>query len=266
LVAGVLGWTPFGTAMTAFVGDPHQFGQLGMASLAGAQLFRRRLSRVLLSALSVAAIILSSRRGVWIAGAVEIGVICFAGAGSSRQRVAVAVAVAAVLGVLVFAFQQSLTPELRLNPNSFALREQTWETGLTLIKAFPLVGGGWSATLPVDGAIVPYNLWINVAASLGIPAAILLTVFFASLAQRLTGSATKLGTAALAYLLGFLALSIAEMTFYASAPGTITFFILMGAALSEISTDAPVSDVKPHLGADGLEEQGVHVRGSRSMA
>jgi hypothetical protein len=235
MIAATAGWTQLGTSMTGFVGDPHQFGELGMASLAGAQLFRRRSSRLLLSSLSIAAMIFSFRRGIWIAGTIETGVILFAGARRRWQRVSVGLAGAAILAILVFWFQQAFTPELGLEPGSLSLRVVSWQTGVALVSASPWIGSGWSAALPVGGAVVPYNLWINVAASLGIPAAILLAGFFLSLLHSFVRSAGAVATAAFAYLLAFLVLSLSEMTVYAAAPGTIAFFVLMGTAVAETS-------------------------------
>ena len=235
MIAAATGWTQLGTSMTGFVGDPHQFGELGMASLAGAQLFRRRSSRLLLSSVSIAAMILSFRRGIWIAGTVETGVILLARTGRRWQRVFVALAGAAILAILVFWFQEAFTPELGLSTGSLGLRVVSWQTGVALVRASPWLGTGWSSALPVEGAVVPYNLWINVAASLGIPAVVLLAGFFLSLVRSFTRSGGMLATAALAYLLAFLALSMSEMTFFASAPGTIAFFVLMGTAVAETS-------------------------------
>jgi hypothetical protein len=213
------------------VGDLHQFGQVGMAGIAGAQFIRHRLWRATLFLASLAGIVLCFRRGIWIAGAVEIGVLALPllRRREGRVRLVLGMLLGIIVAVGMYQAQETLTSRLGLNVKSIIIRQEGWSDAITAIRAEPLFGHGWATAL--DGGQPAYNLFLNVAASVGIVGALLVIGFLAALALRLTVRAGRESRAVFAFLLGFLVLSMAEMTFYAAAAGTLAFFVLMGSTV-----------------------------------
>lgn len=108
------------------IGDPHQFGLLAMAGLAGAQFIRRSSWRKVFSVISAVAIVLCFRRGIWIAGAVEGGILLVPALRrkGGRLRLVLAILLGAMVVGLALSAQEELTERFDLNPESLELREQ----------------------------------------------------------------------------------------------------------------------------------------------
>ena len=215
------------------VGDPHQLGQIAMAGIAGAQFVRNKVWRSALFLLSLAGVALCFRRGIWIAGAVEIGVLGLPLLRNrqGRKRLVLGVLVGAIAAFGMYQAQEALTARLGLNEESIVLRQEGWGNAITAIQADPIVGHGWATA--VESGQPAYNLGLNVAASVGIAGAVLIAGFFTALVLTLSKRSDRESVGVFAYLLGFLVLSMAEMTFYAAAAGTAAFFVLLGAAVGE---------------------------------
>jgi len=244
--------------LDTFVGDPHQLGMLLLAGLAGTAFLVRPRSRLLVSIVLLVGIIATTRRGIWIAGAAEVTALLVTRAQGKVQKLApIALAVALAVGASllgVLSAEEQLQTDLSLNEDSVQLRSESWQYGLQLAAGHPLLGVGWaSGNADIEEGVVrglppihaqdtfaPYNLWINLAASTGIVGAALFTMFLVTLGRGYIAATTAhpAARAGIVLLVGFVVLSVSEMTLYAAAPATINFLLLSGAALGSLPGSA----------------------------
>lgn len=250
-VAQLLLTAVLGHDVSWFVGDLHQVGILFLAGLAAVSLVRASRLRYLAGILMAVGIALTTRRGIWIAGLVELAILFAAGRAGAGRRAAVVLMAVVVAGVGVagvLAAQERLVRDLTLNANSAAIRGRSMDYGLSLAAEHPLTGVGWAnatsevgrlapipSTVPgARGEVPPYGLWVNLAATTGFVGAVLFAGFVVALGLSLLHRLERspLGRAGFVLLSGFVVLSMSETTLYAAAPGTLTFFVLMGMAAS----------------------------------
>jgi len=229
------GVTPrLGSRLLGFYGDPGVFGFLMMSGVAAAQILNK-VARWLLTPILLLAMALTQTRGIWIAGAVVIAVLAVPHIQRRSLRI---VTISIIVAAVAFWVQAELAPRLSLQPESLLVRVASWESAIALIESQPFTGYGWAvgiAEIPA-GSVPPYNLWLNVAASAGIVGALLMTGFLASLVRELIKAAHRLPRLYLAFLAGFLVLSLGEMTLYAGSPSSIVFFVLGGSGLAASHT------------------------------
>ena len=215
------------------VGDPVQTGLLMLAGLAAVRtlgMFPRRIAYVLLWA----TIVLTFTRSIWVASSVSLLVVAWPNLRTRLMRVAAVtlLALAASWWLIPVA-----TTTFHLSSESIDLRVQSWTSGVHLVQSKPIVGNGWAIGTASDiSTPPPFNLWINVAASTGIPGALLLTGFLVRLTASLAYSREALPRVWFQYVVGFLVLSLGEMTVWAAGSSTIEFFALTGAVVGALDT------------------------------
>jgi hypothetical protein len=232
-VLGLLGLPPRpGVRIFGLYGDPSQTGLLKIAGLAAAKTLRPPV-RAPVFLLILAALVLSLTRSIWIASTISLAVWAWPRLRRTLTRIAAIAALGVALGWWLVPIA---TGRLQLNPQSISLRGQSWMLGINLFLDKPIVGHGWAvgATQLPPGTPPPFNLWINVAASTGFIGALLLTLFLAMALRQLVGAGGRLTAAWVPYLVGFLVVSLGEMTVWATGPSTIEFFTLTGAVLGTI--------------------------------
>jgi len=191
----------------------------------------RPILRVVFFPLLAAAAILTQTRGIWIAGLGLLLVVAMPWLARGRVRLAGALVAVVAVSLVV---EPQVTSLLELNPNTRPYRVATISEGLELIEENPVFGVGWAAgtaSLP-ESLAPPYNLWVNTAASVGIPGLLILGGFLFLLVKAAYSAAGAVPRTLLAYLGAFLILSLGEMTLYANSPLTIEFFTLSGIGLA----------------------------------
>jgi hypothetical protein len=225
--------------LTGFdVGDPAQMGGLILAALC--PLLSRELrfrGRWLIVAMLLCGIILTQTRSVWFATIVVL--VVWAQRRLSLRRVIMLTVSLTFIGLIVVA---PLTRTLGLNETSADLRIQSISNGIQSGLAHPLLGSGWASISVVDLSspsratinqyTLPFNLFVNIFTSVGLPGVLLFLAFFAILLRRL--SMTR--EAPLLFTVAVLAMSITEMTIYAGSTLTILFFIYAGMGLNDRSS------------------------------
>jgi O-Antigen ligase len=224
------------------IGDSAQFGLLLLACLAvlvgcARPSTFRRWSVAIVLIWTIATV----TRGIWFSLGVMLTLV-LAKRLSFRRLVAV-VAGGAVLGFLAIG---PLTARLDLNASSGGVRLDSIRYGIAAAKDSPVTGHGWASqstqtTLarPQEPAARPaFNLFVNVAAALGLPGVALLVTYLIQLFRELARGPRD------AFLFGaaFFALSLTEMTIYAGSLGTVLFFLYAGLGSGRTATeDATVS-------------------------
>ncbi len=143
----------------------------------------------------LSALLFTYSGGAWVAAGV--GIIVFAAfVGHTRYRIQIPffIAAAAIVILMVFPSQVNLLIQHLSDPQELALRSAIWQTGLQVIRAFPLTGVGLghlayllgaepyrvaAQPIPIDH---PHNAYIEWGAMAGLP---VLFVFIALLAFAL---------------------------------------------------------------------------------
>jgi O-antigen ligase len=229
VVLAALGVTPHvGLRWYGAKNDPQELAMLLLAALPAALILPRRLRWPVMGA-AVTGLVFTLSRGVWLAAGIELLALTLPWV---RRRWVLAFVGGALLifgGLLI---QQRVTKQLDLNPDSLALRQESFKEGLSLIEQHPVFGTGWSIGTVRQrdpGALAPYNLWLNLGASTGIPGACLFALFAALLVRELLHDNRPEVVAVWIYVLAFLTISLEEMPLYADSPATVEFFLLVGA-------------------------------------
>jgi hypothetical protein len=214
--------------LAGLYGDPGLFGALMLAGLSSARSLSPKL-RPLVYSLTLPALILTFTRGIWLAATVTLLILMWS---RLRKRLFRAMALAAALLAAGWWLVPLATAQFGLEPQSITLRIESWRTALMLMEAEPLLGHGWAlGQLLEQGLRPPFNLWLNIGASTGFVGVVLLSAFLFRLIRTLSRSEIPLARVWFPYLVGFLILSLGEMTLYAGSPLTIEFVILVGSAL-----------------------------------
>jgi O-antigen ligase len=226
-VAALLGVT--GTVagrLVGFGGDPEILGTLMIAGIACSVTFRRFHLMVLALLALVGALTLT--RATWVAASVMLALILVPRLAQRKSATLVLGMVVVVAAVLAHPY---LTAAFDLNPDSVPLRLASWQAGLDLVAAHPIVGVGWAQN-PV------FNLWIELASSTGVLGAALFSILLIALFRRLVSKRGSVARAGLLYFVGFVIYSGQVMTLGAGNRLTITFTVLVGSALGAL--EAPV--------------------------
>ncbi|MET9567678.1 O-antigen ligase family protein [Streptomyces virginiae] len=231
LVGGVLLGQP--RLLGVDIGDPSQTGALLLAAqcplLTSELRFR---GRWFVGAVLFCGIFLTQTRGVWFATVVVLVVWA--------QKKLSAVRIAAILVGLGLAGLQMVglvTQWLGLNSFSEVLRTQSVVNGIRSGLENPVFGSGWGHVSSMDHFqvtgwnpirhVMPYNLFVNVFASVGLPALLALALFLGALLRRLACRRD----APLLFTVAVLAMSLTEMTLYAGSTLTLIFFVYAGMGL-----------------------------------
>jgi hypothetical protein len=231
------------TRLVGTYGDPHQLGILLLAALPVTLLLPRIWVRVPALVIVVAGLFLTYTRGIWIAGTAELALLALPF--MRRYVVRVGLVAAVVTGVALW-LQERVSQQFNLSAQSLPLRVRSWETALSLIRDDPVLGSGWAVGLKLGPlGTPPYNVWLNLGASTGVPGVLLFIVFVGVLTWELARSRQAVARATLVFLAGFLVLSLGEMTLYAAAGGTILFFIVSGSGLGATLGNIPAGQEPP---------------------
>ncbi|KUO20262.1 hypothetical protein AQJ91_15945 [Streptomyces dysideae] len=215
------------------IGDPAQTGALLLAALCPLLTSELRLpGRWALSAVLLCGIFLTQTRSVWFATVVMVAVWAM-----KRVSLARVTAVILLLGLLGMQTVDMVTRWFGLNQFSADLRTQSVMQGIRAGMESPVIGHGWGwmSTLsrpltPASDTLsqtAPYNLFVSVFASVGLPAVVMLTLFLVGLFRHL---AAQRG-APLLFTVGVVAMSLTEMTLYAGSMLTLLFFVYAGMGL-----------------------------------
>lgn len=218
-----------------YVGDPAQMGALILAALTPLVTRELRFLGWQLAALVlVYGLWLTQTRSVWFA-TIVVGAVWFTGRRSTgRGRTVLVLGVVALIG---FEFVGLVTERLDLNADSASYRVDSIMNGIRSGLAHPIFGSGWAHVEYVDGqgqivqgveAVVPYNLFINVFTSVGLPGLVLFGAFL----WTLLGPLVRRKDAPLLFVGAVLAMSLTEMTIYAGSLLTVLFFIYAGIGLN----------------------------------
>jgi O-antigen ligase len=238
VVLAALGVTPHvGLRWYGAKNDPQEFALLLLVALPAALVLPHRLRWPVMGA-AVVGIVFTLSRGVWFAAGVELLALTLPWV---RRRWFLAFIAGALIILGGLLIQQRVTEQLNLNPDSLALRQQSFQEAVSLIEENPVFGTGWSIGTVRQrdpGAVAPYNLWLNLGASTGILGVCLFALFIALLARELVHDRRPEVVAVWIYLLAFLAVSLEEMPIYADSPATVEFFLLMGAVSAHLAVRA----------------------------
>jgi O-antigen ligase len=208
--------------------DPQELAMLLLAALPAALILPRRFRWLVMGA-AVTGLVFTLSRGVWLAAGIELLALTLPWV---RRRWILALIAGALMVLGGLLIQQRVTEQLDLNPDSLALRQESFREGLSLVQEHPVFGAGWSIGTVRQrdpGALAPYNLWLNLGASTGILGACLFALFVALLVRELVHDRRPEVVAVWIYVLGFLVISLEEMPLYADSPATVEFFLLAGA-------------------------------------
>lgn len=228
LVGGVL------AGQTRLVGvdidDPTQTGVLLLAALCPLLTSELRFrGRRVMSATLLGGIILTQTRSVWFATIVVLVVW-------AQRQVSVArlVFILAGLALAGLTTVDVVTEWLGLNSFSGELRHQSVVNGIRAGLENPFLGSGWGHVSTMDyfqvtgrdamRQVMPYNLFVNVFASVGLPALLALLSFLGGLLRRLV----RHRDAPLLFTMAVLATSLTEMTLYAGSMQTLLLFVYAG--------------------------------------
>ena len=220
-----------------FVGDPAQMGALLIAALVPMMTGELRFPGwQFVGLILVYSIWLTQTRSVWFA---SIAVV----ATWSLRRLAGRTRTILILGAIAivgFKFVGTLSDQLGLNQDSANYRLSSVINGIQSGMLHPLFGSGWatvdfvdsdygiSSTVGKTSAINPYNLFVNVFASVGYPGVILLAIFL----WTLMGHLVQRKQAPYYFAVAFFAISLTEMTLFAGSMLTVLFFVYSGLGLA----------------------------------
>lgn len=230
------------------IGDPAQTGGVLLAALlpvvlGGGPRYPLPLRGVLALVLLLG-VWQTQTRGIWFALLLTAGVAVVVRRGGGRARVLLVGAVITAAGFLTV---DALTSRLGLNAESGDFRIENITNGIRSGLARPVFGSGWANAIVVDPlgnvrpnatAVVPYNLFINVFAGLGIIGLVLLLGFV----WTLLGRVLDRRDAPAYFVVAFLALSLTEMTLYAGSLLTLIFFVYLGLVLRSPDGEACARD------------------------
>ncbi|MFP1628009.1 O-antigen ligase family protein [Streptomyces sp. 5K101] len=236
-----------------YIGDPAQTGGLLLAALCPLLTSEVRTPCPrLVGAVLLCGIFLTQTRSVWFATVVVL--VIWAQKKVTLRRFLVVFTTLALLGLTTVSWVTSM---FGLNSASGDYRWQTIEAGLRRGFASPLFGSGWgyassgrdhsvpSYLYQAVDYVLPYNLFVCVFASAGVPAVLLLALFMCRLFHRLVA---KRG-APLLFTAAVLAMSLTEMTLYAGSMLTLLFFTYAGLGLGP--SDAPMPSDRPTTAGGG---------------
>jgi hypothetical protein len=201
--------------------DPAQFGTL-MAVAAVIVAFRVKplpLRAGLIGYLGVGVVFCQSR-SVWFATAAAVAVVLL----RSRSRLVPVVvpAVGVLIGLPVVPW---LTNLAHLNTQSGALRTESMEAAVQVIREHPLAGLGWAYASGTDDFIRlnAYNLWLFVGASTGLIGVALFATWILLIARDV-GARDQVGYLALTLML---AMGLSEMPIYAGSIVSLIYLLLI---------------------------------------
>ncbi|MGW7355802.1 O-antigen ligase family protein [Streptomyces sp. NPDC054802] len=230
------------------IGDPAQTGALLLAALCPLLTSELRTpSPWLVGAVLLCGIFLTQTRSVWFATVVVL--VVWAQKRVTLPRLLVVFTVLALLGLQTVSW---VTAVFGLNSTSAEYRWQTIEAGLRRGFESPLFGSGWGYASSLNDQsvpshiyqavdqVLPYNLFVCVFASVGVPGVLLLALFLCRLLHRLVA---RRG-APLLFTVAVLAMSLTEMTLYAGSMLTLLFFTYAGMGLAPAG-DAPIPSDQP---------------------
>jgi O-Antigen ligase len=218
-----------GSRLVGWYGDPGVLGALIAAGVAATMLLHRSARLAMLAVLLPAAF-LTYTRATWVAVIVELAVIAFP---FVRRRWVLLGGVIVAVVVAAAWVAPLITQRFELNPQSLPMRLSSWSRAVELTRSAPWFGQGWNVGGQFGVGQNPYNLWLNVAASTGILGALLITLALAIMVRDLARTSLPTAQAGLAFLAGFLVLSVQSMTFRAAGTVTIMFVALIGACLAD---------------------------------
>ncbi|MFF0051721.1 O-antigen ligase family protein [Streptomyces sp. NPDC005498] len=252
LVGGVLQGQPRLVGMD--IGDPFQTGALLLAALCPlltSELHFR--GRRFVGALLLYGIFLTQTRSVWFATVVVLVVWA-----QKKLSAAKIITILAGLGLTGLQMVDLVTQWLDLNSFSAVLRRQSVINGISSGLKNPAFGSGWGHVSSMVHfqdwnairQVMPYNLFIYVFASVGLPALLALVLFLGELLRRLT---SRRG-APLLFTVAILSMSLTEMTLYAGSLQTLLFFIYAGMGLSPAWGERQDEDPKQLESADRAQE------------
>lgn len=226
------------------IGDPFQTGVLLLAALCPLLTSELRFrGRWVVSAVLVWGIFLTQTRSVWFATIVVL--VVWMQKNISALRLVVILAGLTLAGLTMV---DLVTQWLHLNSSSAVLREQSVMAGIRSGLEQPVLGSGWGHASTMDNfhvsgwdamrQVLPYNLFVNVFATVGLPALLALVLFLGALLRRLA----RRRDAPLLFTVAVLAMSLTEMTLYAGSMQTLLFFVYAGMGLGP-SREIPVRRV-----------------------
>ncbi|MGW2555353.1 O-antigen ligase family protein [Streptomyces sp. NPDC001635] len=221
------------------IGDPFQTGALLLAALCPLLTSELRFKgRWVVGAMLLCGMFLTQTRSVWFATLAVIAV--WAQKKLSAGRVLLVVA---SLGLMSLKAVDLVTQWLGLNSFSAVLRTQSVINGIRSGLENPVLGSGWGHVSSMDHfqvsgwdsirQVLPYNLFVNVFASVGLPALLALVLFLGGLLRRLACR----HSAPLLFAVAVLAMSLTEMTLYSGSMQTLLFFLYVGIGLGPAEPD-----------------------------
>lgn len=264
LVGGVLQGQP--RLLGLDVGDPAQMGGLLLAALcpilAGDLRFRGRWYVGLILAYGIW---LTQTRAVWFAAIVVV--VVWSQRKLSPIKLLVVITALAVVG---FQIVSPISEALGLNTTSGDLRYRSIASGIRSGIENPIFGTGWAnasligpygIALPSsEGQALPYNLFVNVFMSVGVPGLLLFVLFLSALLKRLT----ERRDACLLFTVAVLAMSLTEMTIYAGSTLTLLLFIYAGIGFND-RPERPGNSARDEQ-LDGTDESFARLRRPQGQA
>ncbi|WP_200422215.1 O-antigen ligase [Streptomyces sp. Y2F8-2] len=237
------------------IGDPAQTGALLLAALCPLLTSELRFrGRWVVGAALLYGIFLTQTRSVWFATVVLFAVW-------AQRRLSVSRLVLLLMGTGLLALQMldSVTQWLHLNSFSAVIRRESVINGLRSGLEHPVLGSGWGHASFADHVqasgwqavrqSLPYNLFVNLFASVGLPGLLAFVFFLWGLLRRLV----RRRDAPLLFTLALLAMSLTEMTLYSGSMATLLLFIYSGMGLGpagRVTGGTPGSGWKPPGPAD----------------
>ncbi|WP_332111837.1 O-antigen ligase family protein [Streptomyces gossypiisoli] len=225
------------------IGDPFQTGVLLLAALCPLITSELRFrGRWVVGAVLLWGIFLTQTRSVWFATIVVL--VVWMQRSISALRLVVVLAGLTLAGLTM---ADLVTRWLELNSFSAVLREQSVINGIRSGLEKPVLGSGWGHASTMDfrvsgwdptRQVLPYNLFVNVFATVGLPALLALVLFLGALLRRLA----RRRDTPLLFTVAVLAMSLTEMTLYAGSMQTLLFFVYAGMGLGP-SREIPVRRV-----------------------
>lgn len=216
--------------------DPFHVGVLLLAALCPLLTSELRFKgRWIVGALLLGGIVLTQTRSVWFAAIVVLVV-------RAQKKITATRLVVILTGLVLTGLKtvDLVTQRLDLNSFSAVLRKQSVINGIRSGLEHPVLGSGWGRVSSMDHfqvsgwdtvrQVLPYNLFVNVFASVGLPGLLALVLFLGGLLRRLT----RRRDTPLLFTLAVLAMSLTEMTLYAGSMQTLLFFVYAGMGLGPV--------------------------------
>lgn len=215
------------------IDDPSQTGVLLLAALCPLLTSELRFrGGCVMGATLLCGILPTQTRSVWFATIVVLVVW------AQRQVfVASLVLILAGLALAGLTTVDEVTEWLGPNNSSGELRHQSVVNGIRAGLENPLLRSGWGRVSTMDYfqvtgrdvmlQVMPYNLFVNVITSVGLPALLALVLFLGGLLRRLV----RHHDAPLLFTVAVLATSLTGMTLYAGSMQTLLLFVYAGMGL-----------------------------------